>query len=251
MAEPFNPEAFRQHMAQGQPPNPAIPSPVPAPAPVPSPMPAVAAPQPMAPAQHGHMPGQAQPYVPQAPQPQSQHQPQQMPHPHNQQQYAPQQAPQPNPAYRQSQQAHPQQANFQPPFQQAPPAMQQGYAPQQQFQTHNPMPAEAVQEPVAKRSLFKRKKLKEAATQMAAPQKLIQEGEKTGLSRLIVFASGLALGVFGTMISIMLFSGNEPQRATVANGQLSPASQTVIQGSSQVALTDEMLLEKARQGGTP
>ena len=242
MAEPFNPEAFRQHMAQGQPPNPAIPSPVPAPAPVPSPMPAVAAPQPMAPAQHGHQPGQAQPYVPHAPQGgQPQHQ-----HP---MQYPPQQAQQPNPAYR-----HPQQANVQPPFQQAPPAMQQGYAPaaQQQFQARNPMQANPAQEPAAKRSLFKRKKLKAAASEMNAPQNLMQGGEeKSGLSRLIVFASGLILGVFGTMISIMLFSGNEPQRATVANGQLSPASQTVIQGSSQAALTDEMLLEKARQGGTP
>ena len=248
MAEPFNPEAFRQQMTQGQPSNPAIPSPVPAPAPVPSPMPAVAAPQPMAPAQHGHQPGQAQPYVPHAPQG-GQPQPQHRPHPQNQHpmQYPPQQAQQPNPAYK-----HPQQANVQPPFQQAPPAMQQGYAPQQQFQAHNPMQVEAAQEPAAKRSLFKRKKLKAAASEMNAPQNLMQGGEeKAGLSRLIVFASGLVLGVFGTMISIMLFSGNEPQRATVANGQLSPASQTVIQGSSQAALTDEMLLEKARQGGTP
>jgi len=241
MAEPFDPEAFRQQMAQGQSPTPAIPSPVPAPAPAqaPSPMPAVAAPQ----------PGQVQPYVPQAPQPK--YQPQQMPHPHNQQppQYAPQQAPQPNPAYRQPQQAHPQHANFQPPFQQAPPAMQQGYAPQQQFQAHNPMPAEAVQEPAVKRSLFKRKKLKEAATQMAAPQNLIQEGEKTGLSRLIVFASGLAVGVLGTMISIMLFSGDKPQQATVAsNLPASVSSETVSDGSSQAALTDEMLLKKPGQG---
>ena len=129
--------------------------------------------------------------------------------------------------------------------------MQQGYAPQQQFQAHNPMQSEAMQEPAAKRSLFKRKKLKAAASKMNAPQSLMQGEEKAGLSRLIVFASGLALGVFGTMISIMLFSGNEPQRATVANGQLSPASQTLIEGSSQAALTDDMLLEKARQGGTP
>ena len=86
---------------------------------------------------------------------------------------------------------------------------------------------------------------------MNAPQSLMQGEEKAGLSRLIVFASGLALGAFGTMISIILFSGNEPQRATVANGQLSPVSQTLIEGSNQAALTDEMLLEKARQGGTP
>ena len=251
MAEPFNPEAFRQHMAQGQPPNPAIPSPVPAPAPVPSPMPAVAAPQPMAPAQHGHQPGQAQPYLPHAPQGgqlQPHLQPQQRPHPQNQHpmQYTPQQAPQPNPDYRQ-----PRQANVQPPFQQAPLTMQQGYAPQQQFQAHNPMQTEAAQEPAAKRSLFKRKKLKAAASEMNTPQSLVQGEDKAGLSRLIVFASGLALGAFGTMISIILFSGNEPQRATVANGQLSPVSQTLIEGSNQAALTDEMLFEKARQGGTP
>jgi len=234
MAEPFNPEAFRQQMAQGQ--NPTIPAPVPAPAP--------AVPQPMPPAQHGHpqpyMPGQgAHPYqaAPQSQQPGG---------------YtaapAPQAPPMQPPQYGQAQQCHAPQ-----PYQHQQPA-QQAYAPPQgqQFQTPNAMPAQAIEAPKAKRSLFKRKKLKAAAGQMSGPAEAMQANVNqlgvmpanvaSGLSRGVVFISGLAMGVLGSLVAIMLFSGNEPQQANVVHS-LNPDSTSTqdFDGSSQSALTDEML----------
>lgn len=247
MAEPFNPNAFRQQMVgQGQDGlNPAhapqqIPSPVPQTRVPTMPAPAAPAPYPSAPQQAGQ---QAQPYMPQAPQPPippqvPQHVPQAPMH-NSQQPYAPQPA---QPAHPQM---HPQQGAGQQRYQQP----VQGYMPGQQLQGYTEMPQEPVQEPAKKGGLFKRKKLKTAIYDMAPSQNdmlqnALPAAENSGLSRFIVFAGGLALGVFGTLIGIMLFSPSEPQRASIA---ANPASASVLD-DSQRALTDKMLIENKKQG---
>jgi len=251
VAEPFNPEAFRQQMAQGQ--TPTIPAPVPAPAPaIPQP--------PMPPAQHSHPhPHIQQPHVHQSqvPQPQTP----QPPHPQVPQPGAytaaptPQNPPMQHPQHGQAQQGHVPQPYQHQPFQQpSPQAGQQAYAPPpgQPFQAPH-MPSQAIEAPKAKRSLFKRKALKEAAAgQISGPIEPMQANinqlggmpanAARGLSRSVVFAAGLAMGVLGSLVAIMLFSGNEPQQANVVHS-LNPdsISTQAYDGSSQSALTDEML----------
>ena len=228
MAEEFDPNAFRQQMGQGQLPHAPIPAPV-APQQVAAPVP---------------VPRQPQPYVPQ--------------------QSAPQQyAPQPQSAPQQPAQYHPPQHHGQP-YQQAQAPVQQQFRPQMQpaYGQAPQMPAyemqghpmgHEVQEPTAKKSLFKRKKLKAAATQMT-PQMdgamdMMSTKNESRASRLTVFLGGLMVGALGTLLSIMLFSGNEPQRANVAVNQAE--FNATIEGStdpSQMALTDEMLMESQNKG---
>ena len=144
------------------------------------------------------------------------------------------------------------------------------------------MPQEAAQEPAKRRSLFKRKKRKAdvtpshapipapvpalnralnpsmgpsmnpmAAVRNAIPQNALPAAVKTGLPRLVVFGAGLVLGVLGTLLSIMLFSPSEPQRAIVAaDGAVNAVSGIVSEGieGPQSALTDEMLLKSQKKG---
>ena len=148
-------------------------------------------------------------------------------------------------------QMHPQQGIPQQRYQQ----QHQGFNPQQQFE----IPQNA-QEPAKKGGLFKRKKLKTAMDKMTPspngmPNVMGQNGmlqnalpnalpvaPKAGFSRPIVFAGGLALGVLGTLIGILLFSPNEPQRASIV------ANPAAVVDGSQSALTDKMLLEGKKPG---
>jgi len=251
MAELFNPNEFRQQIAaqtqgghSGGPgsqnpvyaPQQTVPAPVPAP--VPPRQPQNPAP---APAQYHGAPqqaGQAQPYVHQAPQ---------APMNTPQQPYAPPPSQPAHPAQMHPQQGIPQQGYQQQGYKQH----QQGFNPQQQFE----MPQKA-QEPAKKGGLFKRKKLKTAMDKMTPspngmPNVMGQNGmlqnalpvaPKAGLSRPIVFAGGLALGVLGTLIGILLFSPTEPQRASIV------ANPAAVVDGSQSALTDKMLLEGKKPG---
>lgn len=72
-----------------------------------------------------------------------------------------------------------------------------------------------------------------------------------GLPPAAIFGSGLALGILGTLMSIMLFSGEKPQPAT--NASVADSSETImLDKDSQMALTDEMLMESMKaKGETP
>lgn len=220
MTEPFNPNAFRQQMAQnqtgGMPTHPSPQVPV-----APQIPPSVTMPQP------------SQPYPMDVASP--------PPHQHRAMPEYPQNQAQPVPYGAPGQQAYPQAAQYQ----QQPQARQY----QQQMQPqglHNlePMQGQSMQQaPAAKKGLFKRGKLKGLPEQIPDGNPL----EKTGKSPLMGFVGGLALGVLGTLLAIMMFSGEEPQRATVTASNIAGAEQV-----PHAALTDEMILESQKgQGKKP
>lgn len=223
MTEPFNPNAFRQQMAQNQTGGiPTHPSPqVPVAPQIP---PAVAMPQP------------GQPYsMDVAPPPPNPHRA--MPQfPQNQTQAAPYGAP--------GQQGYPQVGQYQ--YQQQPQAGQ--YLQQMQPQgLHSlepaPIQGQSAEDPKAKKGLFRRGKLKGLPEQIPSAQAL----EKKAGSPLLGFVGGLALGVMGTLLAIMMFSGEEPQRATVTASGPAGAEQT-----PHAALTDKIILESQKgQGKKP
>lgn len=81
-----------------------------------------------------------------------------------------------------------------------------------------------------------------------------------GIARPIVFAAGLALGVLGTKVSGMMFSGGKPQAVkTVASAAVIPSKKVVIspekiisENASKEGLTDKMLLNsKETKNGKP
>lgn len=240
MAEPFNPNEFRKQMAGGQG-GQMVPEPV-------------APPQQHAPQMPAH--------------PQAQQQPNQYVPPPGQRYAA--QAPTPNMAqppqnYSPAQQQMPQSAA--PQFQdQVPMAHRPAYVPQQsqmpaqhyaspqgqQFQAQPyqgqnyqspPVVPADVQQPPAKRGLFRRSKLKSAKAAVEGQAQSL--GKKKGLSPLVTFVGGLAFGVLGTLMSIMLFSGGNAEQASVAVKSQVPA---IDMAEAQGPLTDEMLLLEEKEG---
>ena len=224
MAEPFNPEAFRQQMTQNQTcgipshPSPQVPVAPQMPSAVTMPLPVQAYPAELAPPPPPN-PHRAMPQYPQ-----------------NQAQSAPYGAP--------AQQGYPQAGQYQQPPQAAQyqPAMQpQGLHSLQPA----PVQGQSMEAPKAKKGLFKRTKLK------GLPEHLPNAGafEKKMKSPLLGFAGGLVLGVLGTIGAIMMFSGEEPQRATVTASEFGPAG---AEQTPHAALTDKMLLDsQAGQGKQP
>lgn len=244
MAEEFNPNAFRQQMAQNQPGQVPLPQTI-----------AQQQAYPQAQFPQAQMPMQA----PQGGQPGY------APPPQN---YAP--TPSGHGQHPDHQQGYQQPANFRQAPQQMPQSYSQGsqnqglqnQAPHMQaqtFQGHNPLQGAPVQKAESKKGLFKRKKLKNNAPQMpgrpnimAGAEPMAEKAEKSGLSRLIVFVSGLGIGVLGTLLSIMLFSSPSPQTASLAVNDTSVnAAEALDEGTANAALTDEMLLTEKAKDETP
>ena len=250
MAEPFNPNAFRQQMSrQGQSHNPVS-----------------SQAQPVDPQSAGY----TQPFAPQQTYP--------APHP---------QAGQPQAGHPQAgypQQGYPQPQNFQAPKPQngqgvPQPYTAQPYAAQQWPQDYSQMQPETQTKTVSSkpasklkhliRKLFKRETLKadmpagpsdvlhNMVPQNMTPKNMVPQNmglqntistdqirqPKRGLSRLMTFIGGVGVGVLGTVISIVLFTPTAPQQAIVAeNSASAPLSDKALNGS-QAALTDDMLLK--------
>jgi len=234
VAEPFNPNEFRKQMG-GHGSNatqvPKAPSQVPA----------------------SQMPGQPYPQAQPGPPPQSQ----QFPPPR---QGHPGQAPnpyilQPPQTFPPTRQSMPQAVA--PQFQGQTPAAHdyasfQGQSPQgqtlqaQSYQGQNYQQASmeqgAIQKPLAKNGLFRRNKLNSDKSTLEGHAQSLHM--KKPFSPMLAFAGGLVLGVIGTIMSIMVFSGGDAEKATqVAKATATPAIELA---DGDAPLTDEMLLDEKK-----